>query len=546
MKICPFFLLILPFLFASCSKWDLGKKDFINIQITDATLTGIDSVRISVSIGDLSENAVNNYGLIWALGTEAPSLLLNDGKQPLGFLSSLQDTSFVTEISGLLPNKTYTFAAYAVAGSKAFFSEPVTLHTETGKVFSHELIYERGSTIELIGQITGAEAGVLAIAHGFCWSYSNPDPSLADSSANLGSRQNSNNFSLKVQDWPNDSSGYFRAFGILQSGLETDTLYGDVLFFDGDLKDAYTRKSSPGWTKREGAVGFAIGSKGYIGSGRNGSIYLRDFWQYDPSTDTWTQIQDLGYPVIGTNRAFAVAFSIGNYGYVGTGLNSSGQQVLSDWWRYNPLTNTWDTPPGNFPGVPRQGAIAFVINGKAYVGGGKSALFGENYGDFFKYDPNLSGGTWTSVSPLPGGAVLANSSSFALYGKGYCLGGNYVDGNLFVTDEMYNYTPSSGQGSWQFLGYMNLGNRDHALGLATSTNGYLCGGTGVGSTASGNFDDLWEFDPALTPNDWVKKNTFPFGGRHYMAGFVINDRLYFGTGSDPANRFGDFWEYDPN
>ena len=42
----------------------------------------------------------------------------------------------------------------------------------------------------------------------------------------------------------------------------------------------------------------------------------KDFWEYDPAANTWTQKADFG----GTARYGAVGFSIGSKGYIGTGL----------------------------------------------------------------------------------------------------------------------------------------------------------------------------------------------------------------------------------
>src|SRR5436190_22202994 len=55
---------------------------------------------------------------------------------------------------------------------------------------------------------------------------------------------------------------------------------------------------------RYGAVSFTIGTKGYVGTGHSGTG--KDFWEYDPATDTWTQKADFG----GTGRSDAVAFTI--------------------------------------------------------------------------------------------------------------------------------------------------------------------------------------------------------------------------------------------
>ena len=71
------------------------------------------------------------------------------------------------------------------------------------------------------------------------------------------------------------------------------------------------------------ADSFAVdsGSVAYlVGSVKDGSssYCVADTWEYDPATDTWTRKDDFK----GGVRDGALAFSIGGYGYVGTGCNS--------------------------------------------------------------------------------------------------------------------------------------------------------------------------------------------------------------------------------
>jgi hypothetical protein len=75
---------------------------------------------------------------------------------------------------------------------------------------------------------------------------------------------------------------------------------------------------------------FSIGTKGYIGTGidNNGNL-LKDFWEWDQTTNTWTQKANFG----GTAREDAVSFSIGSKGYIGTGADPS---TTKDFWEYTP------------------------------------------------------------------------------------------------------------------------------------------------------------------------------------------------------------------
>ena len=110
--------------------------------------------------------------------------------------------------------------------------------------------------------------------------------------------------------------------------------------------DTWTQKADFGGGGRWSAVGFSIGSKGYLGTGSNASLGReRDFWEYDPAANTWTQKADyIEGSVVG-----AVGFSIGSKGYIGTGWNYRGE-YLKVFWEYDPAANTW-TQKADFGGT---------------------------------------------------------------------------------------------------------------------------------------------------------------------------------------------------
>src|SRR5436190_7483969 len=144
-------------------------------------------------------------------------------------------------------------------------------------------------------------------------------------------------------------------------------------------QDTWTQKADFGGGNREFAVGFSIGSKGYVGTGRDNNQNLKnDFWEYDPATDTWTQKANFG----GTPRYFAVGLSIGSKGYIGTGVSGGGTVLHKDFWEYDPATNTW-TQKANFGGTVRRGAVAFSVSSKGYVGLGYDGSYRE---DLWEYD----------------------------------------------------------------------------------------------------------------------------------------------------------------
>src|SRR5258708_38247862 len=55
--------------------------------------------------------------------------------------------------------------------------------------------------------------------------------------------------------------------------------------------DSWVQKASYAGGSRYYAIGFSIGGKGYMGTGFYPS-FKRDFWQYDPLTNVWSQKAD--------------------------------------------------------------------------------------------------------------------------------------------------------------------------------------------------------------------------------------------------------------
>jgi N-acetylneuraminic acid mutarotase len=166
--------------------------------------------------------------------------------------------------------------------------------------------------------------------------------------------------------------GYFGTGGSLKDFWEYDP-----------SENTWSQKADMTEHGRYDAVGFAIGGKGYVGTGfryiGNIGSQLGDFWEYDPSSDSWTQKANVGGPA----RELAVGFSIGNMGYIGTGIGTS---FLKDFWAYDPISDTW-TKATDFEGTARTNAVGFSIGNKGYIGTG---LFsGQSLRDFWEYDSGI-------------------------------------------------------------------------------------------------------------------------------------------------------------
>jgi len=283
---------------------------------------------------------------------------------------------------------------------------------------------------------------------------------------------------------------------------------------------------------RADAVGFAIGSKGYIGTGYDGDKFHNDFWEYDPAKNSWTQKAD--FP--GVKRSQAVGFGTDSKGYIGTGWE--GKNRLKDFYEYNPATNTW-AQKADFGGSARRSAVAMVINNKGYVGTGDSVAY---FKDFWEYDP--SSDLWTKKSSI-GGSKRNSAASFVISGKGYVAGG--FDNGDYLTD-IWMYDP--GTDIWtkkRAIANITVETFDDDYGTIKGTGkvGFTINGKGYLATGGQTTGvEVWEYNP--TTDLWTEKTNFEGTVRSDAVGFAIGTRGYVTTGKSSAYYFDDIWAFDPD
>lgn len=301
-----------------------------------------------------------------------------------------------------------------------------------------------------------------------------------------------------------------------------------IMLFIQDLAYGYQwiPRANFGGVARHRCTAFSVGNKGYIGGGHINSgtpVYHEDYWEYDPVTDSWTQIADFG----GGKRYHATAFSIGEFGYVGCGEDDD-DNYHTDFYRYSPQFNVWQ-PIASMPGNPRRGATSFVINELGYVGTGQSDFGYED--DFYKYDPNAN--AWYSVADFMGEA-RSSAVGFSYNGKGY-VGTGHIFGDH--TKDFYEYDPISN--SWSQKADVGTTYRQDATGFVVNGKAYI--GTGNDVDGNLNYKDFWEYD--FNTNTWTQISDFDAEGRRYMVSFVIDGIAYAGTGTDGTN-LRDFYRFD--
>lgn len=303
------------------------------------------------------------------------------------------------------------------------------------------------------------------------------------------------------------------------------------------LSYGWVQKADFGGVARHRTTMLTIGNKIYTGLGHyNGAgvnILFDDWWEYDPATNAWTQKADY----MGGICYHASGFTIGNYGYVGTGrISPGGNTLVKDFFRYDPVANTW-VQRTDFPGVAIRGGVAFTANGYGFIGTGQTTSGATN--KFYRYNPGND--TWIQISSMPTGGRIS-AVAFSINNYGY-VGTGYDSGVGWSTSDFYQYNPATD--SWTQKADVTGGvnptpiPRMEASGFALDGKGYILTGDNISS--GDNYNDMYEYDPSS--NTWDSIPRFPGTSRRYLSSTVLNGLAYCGLGTNGTN-FKDFWQFD--
>lgn len=248
------------------------------------------------------------------------------------------------------------------------------------------------------------------------------------------------------------------------------------------------------------------------------------------NAQNWEQLSS--YP--GPARHHPINFTLDGKGYLLTGSTSTSG-VTSDFYEYDPTTDSWTTLP-NFPGPSRSYAYGAVSEGKVFIGFGLGPG-GSYMDDLWEYDPAT--GDWTELTSCPCSGrvhptfVIEDQKIFL------GLGGNNITGNL---KDWWEYDIVLD--SWRQLPDLPGLPRHHPFHFAAGGSVYT--GLGHGNGPGTNiYNDWYRWD--LDTETWEQMNNFPDQGRVAGTEFNIGDRGFVlsGDGEDHgALQTGEFWEYD--
>ena len=285
--------------------------------------------------------------------------------------------------------------------------------------------------------------------------------------------------------------------------------------------------------KRERCIAFSIGNYGYVGTGIDtAEVVHNDFWKYDPSLNAWSQVATLPASV----RRNGTGFSIGNKGYAGLGINTVnstdvGSMTLNDFWEYDPTLNAWvqktNLPVGFGSGI--YFSTGFSSSTKGFICGGKMGP--NNYSDkLWEFNPQTN--QWTPKANFPGG-VRYQLASFSIDDNGYV--GLGTDQDLYRKD-FWKYNTTTNQ--WSAIPDLPASARANSATFTIGQRGYVCMGTN-----GGLLDDLWEYNPFT--NQWSVRANYGGTRRKGAVGFSINNIGYVGTGKGNSGKKASFQKYYP-
>ena len=294
-------------------------------------------------------------------------------------------------------------------------------------------------------------------------------------------------FQVQAQDWvqvtslPNAFNETHHSFafsfddmGYIVSG-NSDSGVRDDFYQYNPVTDSWTELTPfPG-----GARGFAIGDtwngKAYFGFGNDGTSRLNDLWVFDPSNMSWTELASCPC----AERAHPAMIAHNGKVFVGLGSSSSGN--MNDWWEYDIALNTW-SQKDDLPSLSRHHPYQFGIDDYVYTGFGHgNAIFN----DWFRYD--IAGETWTQVATLPAEGRVAGTQ-FSYNGLGYVLSGDGDNHRSMNTGEFWAYDPVTD--TWDELPPHPEGSRWAPASFVINGEVYIINGTSVSEYVT----EIYKFD----------------------------------------------------
>jgi hypothetical protein len=271
---------------------------------------------------------------------------------------------------------------------------------------------------------------------------------------------------------------------------------------------------------------YPIATSGHAVASVGGNIYsfggilnnsaITNAYKYTPATNTWAPIAPLPQP-----RAWFSGTTDGTYIYLLGGVDQNFNTTAT-LWRYDPVTNTYNT------GLPSY-IIPTYFHATAYLNGKVYRIAGRAIGtDFHVEVYDVATNTWSMAANYP----VANHSLMAVALGGYIYG---AGGNAFP-DKTYRYDPNTN--TWDDAAIADLpAGRTAAASGAYNGRWILAGGDVNFATSTSAI--AW--DPAT--NTWTNLANM-IQPRDLLAGATAGQSFYAVAGnSAPGTGTNDNQQY---
>ncbi len=318
---------------------------------------------------------------------------------------------------------------------------------------------------------------------------------------------------------------------------------------DSYTQGVWERKSDLDGPARAYACSFTIGNKGYVFGGYGRKVSLNDLWVYSIDGNYWEECA-VNATVLPPARHWATSFALNGKGYILTGMVRNSVDYLSDTWEYDPDTDSW-TQMDDFPGGARIGALSFALNGYGYAGCGKD-VDGNYQKDIYRFDPTAPAGSQWQVEYGYPGVKRVFSTTWIYQNEAYiCCGSN----NGVNVDDFWKFDGTT----WTELRKISDDSdleydddyaivRSQAVAFVIDDMIYLEGGNSSEDSGS-NYSDYWIYDPST--DLWTGEGDYEyttFGGstRTGCCSFSTGTRGFVVCGMNGTNPCEDVWELLPH
>jgi len=337
-------------------------------------------------------------------------------------------------------------------------------------------------------------------------------------------------------------------------------------FWEHDLDTDIWTELTTGPIARRLHDATSIDDKVYIICGLGSSI-LSDIWEYNTVTGSWIQKMNLPEAIYGH-----VVESYNGRIYISggrLGLSEEATDIIRHTYEYNPSSNILTQLQDNIVGNLYHSSA--VVGDTLYTFFGKMLEYNDNV---FKYD--IGNDQWDIVHGSPG---ERNTRNTIYGDKIYCFGGfesgDIISDNLFSYDlitkkwevltkgpskrifnslisynsKLYVYGGYDGTNYLNDLWEYNITNDTWTQKTSGATARY--GHTAVaindkmyifgGYDGTNYLNDLWEYN--LTDDTWTQL-TSGVTIRRYHSAAIMGDKMYIFGGTNGTSDFNDLWEYD--